>query len=95
MAKSKNSKKKNKKSERGGELGNSLWVDPAQVRFQHSRIRPYFSGCGRSVVETLESIRRKEILPSDLPPIQVRHNCFFTWNFCLLWLEMSLMIVSF
>jgi hypothetical protein len=48
-----------------------LYVDPARVRFQHSRIRPSFSGCGRSVEETLESIRNKELAPSDLPPIQV------------------------
>jgi hypothetical protein len=49
-----------------------LLVDPARVRFQHSRIRPFFSGCGRSVTETLDSIRRNEMSPSDLPPIQVR-----------------------
>jgi hypothetical protein len=49
-----------------------LQVDPARVRFQHSRIRPYFSGCGRSVEATLDSIRRGELSPLDLPPIQVR-----------------------
>lgn len=48
-----------------------IWVDPVRVRFQHARIRPVFSGCGRSVVGTLESIRRKELAPDDLPPIQV------------------------
>mmetsp|Transcript_27314 Transcript_27314/g.38415 ORF Transcript_27314/g.38415 Transcript_27314/m.38415 type:complete len:258 (-) Transcript_27314:6747-7520(-) len=48
-----------------------LWIDPARIRFQHARIRPYFSGCGRSVMETLESIRRGELSPADLPPIQV------------------------
>mmetsp|Transcript_14101 Transcript_14101/g.22026 ORF Transcript_14101/g.22026 Transcript_14101/m.22026 type:complete len:246 (-) Transcript_14101:145-882(-) len=48
-----------------------LWVDPARVRFQHARIRQYFSGCGRSVIETLESIRRGDLSPGDLPPIQV------------------------
>lgn len=48
-----------------------LLVDPSRVRFQHSRIRPYFSGCGRSVRGTLESIRNKEISVSDIPPIQV------------------------
>ena len=46
-------------------------VDPARIRFQHSRIRPVFSGCGRSVTQTLESIRQGELSPSDLPPIQV------------------------
>lgn len=42
-----------------------------KIRFQHSRIRPYFSGCGRGVIETLEEIRRGELEPCDLPPIQV------------------------
>ncbi len=42
-----------------------------QVRFQHSRIRPQFSGCGRSVVETLDQIRQGKFEPGDLPPIQV------------------------
>lgn len=46
-------------------------IDPARIRFQHSKIRPYFSGCGRSVESTLESIRKKEISPSDLPPMLV------------------------
>ena len=49
-----------------------IWVDPTRVRFQHSRIRPYFSGCGRSVRETLEAIRSHQVDPIyDLPPIQV------------------------
>lgn len=51
--------------------GGGLMVDPARVRFQHSRIRPYFSGCGRSLMETLEDIRQNKISPSDLPLIQV------------------------
>jgi hypothetical protein len=53
------------------EAGGFILADPDRIRFQHSKIRPYFSGCGRSVMETLESIRRKEMTPSDLPPIQV------------------------
>lgn len=52
--------------------GSFLWVDPSRVRFQHSRIRPYFSGCGRSVMATLEAIRNHQVDPIyDLPPIQV------------------------
>mmetsp|Transcript_20936 Transcript_20936/g.38402 ORF Transcript_20936/g.38402 Transcript_20936/m.38402 type:complete len:260 (-) Transcript_20936:48-827(-) len=46
-------------------------VSPSRVRFQHSKIRPVFSGCGRSVLETLEEIRRGSLEPGDLPPIQV------------------------
>ena len=48
-----------------------------QVRFQHSRIRPSFSGCGRSVMETLEEIRRGSLDPADLPPIQVRKSLYY------------------
>ncbi len=49
------------------------WInaDPARIRFQHSRIRPYFSGCGRSVEKTWESIQKGEMKPEDLPPILV------------------------
>jgi len=36
-----------------------------------SSIRPYFSGCGRSVEGTFESIRDGTMSFSDLPPIQV------------------------
>mmetsp|Transcript_56790 Transcript_56790/g.169572 ORF Transcript_56790/g.169572 Transcript_56790/m.169572 type:complete len:300 (-) Transcript_56790:270-1169(-) len=46
-------------------------IDPRRVRFQYSRIRPIFSGCGRSVESTLESIRRGELDPDHLPPILV------------------------
>jgi hypothetical protein len=47
-------------------------VDPARIRFQHARIRPYFSGCGRSLMETLNAIRNGDLKPEDLPPIQVK-----------------------
>ena len=73
MGKKRSSKTKEEKSTRknGGDDGDLIAVDPALVRFQHSRIRPFFSGCGRSVMGTLDSIRNQEISPSDLPPIQV------------------------
>ena len=48
-----------------------IWVDPMHIRFQHSKIRPVFSSCGRTLMATLNSIRNNEISPSDLPPIQV------------------------
>jgi hypothetical protein len=59
--------------------GGFLYIDPARIRFQHSRIRPYFSGCGRSVVGTLESIRRGEITPDKLPPIQVIQLLYYMY----------------
>ena len=52
-----------------------IWVDVERVRFQHARIRPTFSSCGRSLMETLEAIRQGTLLPSDLPPIQVCFRC--------------------
>lgn len=67
MGKNKNTKSSKQKSSSDG----WTYVDPSRVRFQHSRIRPYFSGCGRKVTDTLEQIRRGEISVSDLPPIQV------------------------
>lgn len=70
----KNQKKSNKSGGRASSTNNKndlKHVDPRRIRFQHSKIRPYFSGCGRSVVSTLDSIRRGELSPSDLPPIQV------------------------
>lgn len=55
-------------------------VDPARIRFQHSRIRPFFSGCGRHLQETLESIRSGEISAEDLPPIQVSFSQVFPFQ---------------
>jgi hypothetical protein len=80
----KKQKKKNIKDDDSG----MIWVDPVRVRFQHSRIRPHFSGCGRSILETLESIQKGELSPSDLPPIQViagPDDWFFSLNNRRLW----------
>lgn len=71
MGKSRNKKKKSTNANAQTAGAGFLDVDPARVRFQYSKIRPYFSGCGRSVLDTLESIRRGELKPEDLPPIQV------------------------
>jgi hypothetical protein len=70
-------KKKKKKSssqrqESEGDSGdNFVWVDPNRIRFQHARIRPHFSSCGRSLQGTLSDIRTGVMRPDDLPPIQV------------------------
>ena len=71
--KPKSKKKKPKEDDNGGGEA-QIWVDPDRVRFQHARIRPYFSSCGRALTETLDEIRAGKIQPSDLPPIQVRRN---------------------
>jgi hypothetical protein len=64
----------------GEEEDGFLYIDPARIRFQHSRIRPCFSGCGRSVVGTLDSIRRGEITPDQLPPIQVNGAILYMYT---------------
>jgi hypothetical protein len=52
-------------------VGDGMYLDPVRIRFQHSKIRPVFSGCGRSVEGTLQEIRDGKTHVSDLPPIQV------------------------
>ncbi|CEJ92653.1 hypothetical protein VHEMI08289 [[Torrubiella] hemipterigena] len=45
-------------------------VDPKDVYFTFSRLRPKFS-CGRRIEDTLNAIRNKELRAEDLPPISV------------------------
>ena len=55
----------------------SFWheeVDPREVRFAHARIKPIFSGCGRTIDFTLDEIRSGRLSPSDLPTITVINN---------------------
>ena len=46
-------------------------VDPRNVRFTHSKIRPQFSGCGKLLEETLAEIVSGKLRPEDLPMITV------------------------
>eukprot|EP00036_Acanthoecidae_sp_10tr_P005194 CAMPEP_0182945618 /NCGR_PEP_ID=MMETSP0105_2-20130417/55785_1 /TAXON_ID=81532 ORGANISM="Acanthoeca-like sp., Strain 10tr" /NCGR_SAMPLE_ID=MMETSP0105_2 /ASSEMBLY_ACC=CAM_ASM_000205 /LENGTH=93 /DNA_ID=CAMNT_0025085659 /DNA_START=15 /DNA_END=293 /DNA_ORIENTATION=+ len=46
-------------------------LDPAKIRFTHSRIRPRFSGCNKTIEQTKEEIRTGVITPADLPHITV------------------------
>lgn len=46
-------------------------VNPLDVRFAHSRVRPFFSGCGRRLDVTLSSLVRGELPLASLPPIAV------------------------
>ena len=57
-------------------------IDPKEIRFTHSRVRPFFSGCGRSLESTIESIINKEITIEDLPMITVikNGNFYFSLN---------------
>lgn len=46
-------------------------LDPTIIRFTHSRIRKQFSGCSKMLLETLEELKTKKIMPSDIPKISV------------------------
>ena len=48
-----------------------IHIDPQHIRFTHSRIRPRFSGCGRTLQSTLDAIVSGQLKPEDLPTISV------------------------
>lgn len=58
-------------SSKGGGGDATLELDPAAIRFAHSKICPNFSGCGRSVLQTLEEIKAGALRVDDLPMITV------------------------
>ncbi|CAN0553079.1 unnamed protein product [Laminaria digitata] len=75
----------------GGGGFSTIDVDPRRVRYAHSKIRPVFSGCGRTIEQTLGEIRGGKIRASDLPMITVLfgptdptttdgQTCFFSLN---------------
>jgi hypothetical protein len=48
-----------------------LDVDVENVFFTHARIRPFFSGCGRRLVDTLEELENGEMKLESLPQITI------------------------
>lgn len=67
---------KKKQSSGGGGGGGSggfstLDVDPRRVRYAHSKIKPLFSGCGRTIEQTMREIRGGKTRVADLPMITV------------------------
>lgn len=50
------------------------------VRFTHARIRPFFSGCGRLIMDTLDDIVSKRIPLENLPLITVIPNKGFYFS---------------
>lgn len=48
-----------------------LTLDPSLIRYQHSKIRPYFSGCGRSVQSTYDQIVAGDLEFNELPAIEI------------------------
>mgnify|MGYP003385529235 CR=1 FL=1 len=48
-----------------------LRLDPEVIRFTHSKIRPFFSGCGRRIEDTLTEILENKLTVEQLPLILV------------------------
>ena len=61
-------KKAEAKKERGSGQSGLVEIDPAEVYFTHSRVRPQFS-CGRRVEETLKDLEEGTIKWDDMPPV--------------------------
>lgn len=59
-----------------------IYIDPDTVRFTHSRIRPFFSGCGRRIIDTLDDLRTGRMSIEELPVITIIDNqgSFFSLN---------------
>ena len=57
-------------------------IDPDCIRFTHARIRPFFTGCGRRVEDTLADIIAGRMSIHDLPKITVILNegTYFSLN---------------
>jgi hypothetical protein len=48
-----------------------MQMDPSDVFFTHSKIRPYFSGCGKRIDESIREIVEGEITIDTIPFITV------------------------
>lgn len=59
-----------KLSKNGGAAGGEVEVDPRRIRYQSSKVRPYFS-CGRKLVEQLELLRNGDVAVESIPRIHV------------------------
>jgi hypothetical protein len=46
-------------------------MDPDIMHFTHAKVQPFFSGCGRRVLDTLADIVNGRMKVADLPIIQV------------------------
>lgn len=57
-------------------------VNPAIIRFTHSRIRPHFSGNGLLIADTIEMLETKKITIDAIPLIQVMfiNNEYYSMN---------------
>lgn len=73
--------KSNKKSSSGKAKG-TVELDPSVIRFTHARIRPFFTGCGKKIEETIKEIVEGVTSITDLPLITVIENdgSYFSLN---------------
>ena len=64
-------------------------IDPTIIYFTHSRIRNRFSGCNKTLNETLDEIKNNKISVHDLPRITVyydnKNDVYFSQNNRRLW----------
>lgn len=69
-------------SSSSGSKDSMLEIDPECIRFTHARIRPFFTGCGRRIEDTLADIIEGKISVNDLPKITVILNegTYFSLN---------------
>uniref|UniRef100_A0A7S3HIR4 Uncharacterized protein n=1 Tax=Spumella elongata TaxID=89044 RepID=A0A7S3HIR4_9STRA len=52
----------------------TIEIDPSVIRFTHARIRPYFTGCGKKIEDTIKEITDGVTTVEDLPLITVIEN---------------------
>jgi hypothetical protein len=81
MGRDKAPKPKSTKGSGSGSKNGEELLDPREIRFTHSRIRPFFS-CGRKVNETLEDVKAGKIAVAQLPKITVirQDDMYYSMN---------------
>ena len=69
-------------SSSSGTKDGMIEIDPQCIRFTHARIRPFFTGCGRRIEDTLADIIEGKMSVNELPKITVILNegTYFSLN---------------
>ena len=71
MGKSKSKSRSSKGRDSSGGGNGTLSIDPLGIYFTHSKIRPFFTGCGKRIEDTLSEIREGVTLATTLPLITI------------------------
>jgi len=71
---SKSNSKKSGSSSSSKAKKTTIEIDPSVIRFTHARIRPYFTGCGKKIEDTIKEITDGVTTVEDLPLITVIEN---------------------